>query len=356
MTDFAHIFRWDLDKTYLKTDFSSLRGMLRTAFEPAEAKKSVPGAPALLRELRAAGRHGIFFISGSPREMRKVLMRKLAMDGVEVDGLVLKPNLQNLLRGRFRALREQVGYKLPTLLEERSTVRPGVPETLFGDDAEADAFIYSLYADLLAGKVGLDLLEEVLARAGAYPDDCARTLELAQKMTTDNPVRRIFIHLDKHSPPARFERYSRRVAPIANYFQAALVLFSDGVLGSAAVLRVAREMIEGHGYDLGALANSFQDVVRRGFLRYVALPALAEAVLTAGDLTVPFGPAHKVVQSFADRVRGLAGPREGAPAAQAPIDYLRALEEDVRRPRRRERGSKKDRRPRGEPIVLEPEK
>jgi hypothetical protein len=345
MIDYAHIFRWDLDRTYLKTDFSSLRGMLRTAFEPAEAKKSVPGAPALLREIRAAGRHGIFFVSGSPREMRKVLLRKLAMDGVEVDGLVLKPNLQNLLRGRFRALREQVGFKLPALLEERFAVQPGVPETLFGDDAEADAFIYSLYADLLAGRVGLDLLEEVLRRAGAYPDDVARALGLARGMAADNPVRRIFIHLDKHSPPARFERYGPRLAPIANYFQAALILFSDGVLSSGAVLRVAREMVESHGYDLGALANSFQDVVRRGFLRFVALPALAEAVLTAGDLTVPFGPAHKIVQSFTDRLRGLAGPREREMAPQAPIDYLRALEEDVGRARARQRGTKKDRRP-----------
>ena len=47
-----HVYRWDLDKTYLKTDFDTLRDLVRSAFERAEAKRAVPGAAALLRELR----------------------------------------------------------------------------------------------------------------------------------------------------------------------------------------------------------------------------------------------------------------------------------------------------------------
>jgi hypothetical protein len=333
MTAFRHIFRWDLDKTYLRTDFSSLRSLLKTALEKAEEKENVPGTAALLRELRAAGPHGIFFISGSPREMRKVLERKLKMDGVEVDGLVLKPNLQNLLRGRFRALREQVGYKLPALLESRAAFA-GIPETLFGDDAEADAFIYSLYADLLAGRVGNELVGEVLERVGAYPDDAARTLDLAARIPRDNPVRRIFIHLDKRSPPARFVRYGRRVVPIFNYFQVAVLLFADGILSPAAVLRVGKEMVDNYGFHLAELANSLQDLVRRGFLRPLVLTGLAEALLTAGDLTLPFAPAHKIVQSFADRVRSLGSGAEREPPADGPIDYLDALQTDVEAHRR----------------------
>src|SRR5262249_35190663 len=112
MTQPKHIFRWDLDKTYLRTDFDSLRGLLRAA-----DKRAVPGAPALLRALRAAGgpAHRISIISGSPEQMRKVLEAKLALDGVACDEFVLKPNLKNLLRGRFRAIRAQVPYKLPAL-------------------------------------------------------------------------------------------------------------------------------------------------------------------------------------------------------------------------------------------------
>jgi hypothetical protein len=344
MSQFTHVFRWDLDKTYLRTDFSSFRALLKTAMEGAEKKQNVPGTAALLREIRAAGNHGIFFISGSPREMRKVLERKLAMDGVTVDGLVLKPNLSNLLRGRFRALREQVGYKLPALLESRKEIGEGAPETCFGDDAEADALVYSLYADMLGGRVGIDVVTAVLERAGAYPDAIEKTLALANSVRADDPVRRIFIHLDGRSPPARFERYGRRVVPIYNYFQVAVVLFADGVLRSGAVTRVAKEMVDAYGYQLGELANSLQDLVRRGYLRKVALPALAEALLATGDISLPFGPVHKVIESFANRIRALGTQHDAEPSHDAPIDYLSALEDDRAHHREEKEARKRARR------------
>src|SRR5688572_12402236 len=80
-----HVYRWDLDKTYLKTEFDTIKDLLRSAFEGAEAKKAIPGASALLREVRAGGGARICFISGSPRQMRRVLTRKLKLDGVEFD-------------------------------------------------------------------------------------------------------------------------------------------------------------------------------------------------------------------------------------------------------------------------------
>ena len=46
-----------------------------------------------------------------------VLAAKLALDGVRYDEFVLKNNLRNIARGRFRALRAQIPYKLPALLE-----------------------------------------------------------------------------------------------------------------------------------------------------------------------------------------------------------------------------------------------
>src|SRR5205085_2635017 len=132
-------------------------------------KRAVPGAPALLRALRAAGgtAHRICIISGSPEQMRRVLEAKLALDGVEYDEFVLKPNLQNLLRARFRALRAQIPYKLPALLASRARVS-APHETLFGDDAESDAIVYSLYADVIAGRVPPDELSRVLVQSHAY--------------------------------------------------------------------------------------------------------------------------------------------------------------------------------------------
>ena len=74
-----HVYRWDLDKTYLKTEFDTLKQLLRSALEGAEAKQAVPGASALLREVRAGGGARICFISGSPRQMRRVLTKKLKL-------------------------------------------------------------------------------------------------------------------------------------------------------------------------------------------------------------------------------------------------------------------------------------
>ena len=50
------IARWDLDKTYLRTDFDTVRDLVRTAIERPDQKRTVPGAAALLRELGARQR------------------------------------------------------------------------------------------------------------------------------------------------------------------------------------------------------------------------------------------------------------------------------------------------------------
>ena len=77
-----HVYRWDLDKTYLETDFDSLRGLVRSATEPASAKRAVPGAAALLRAISGQPGSRVFILSGSPVQMRRTLEEKLALDGV----------------------------------------------------------------------------------------------------------------------------------------------------------------------------------------------------------------------------------------------------------------------------------
>src|SRR6476659_1752575 len=140
MASSRHISRWDLDKTYLRTEFDTMRDLVRTAFERADEKRTNPGAATLLRELARAN-VSIHILSGSPEQMRRRLEEKLKLDGIRWDAFTLKPNLKNMLRLRFRALRDQLGYKLPALLLSRTAAAKdlvGVKETLFGDDAEAD--------------------------------------------------------------------------------------------------------------------------------------------------------------------------------------------------------------------------
>src|SRR5690348_6978895 len=208
-----HTVRWDLGTTYLRPESDSLRDLAKSAIEAAADKQAYPGATALLRAHKQEGNR-ICIVSGSPTQMRQVLAAKLALDGIQYDEFVLKNNLKNILRGRFRALRAQIPYKLPAMLRSR-TGAPAELETLFGDDAEADAIIYCLYADLIAGRVSLPDLERVLTASRAYEDDAEKIMTLARGVPKGE-VQRIFIHLDRRSPPLGFRRFGPRLVPVFN--------------------------------------------------------------------------------------------------------------------------------------------
>jgi len=323
------VVRWDLDKTYLRTEFESFGKLLRTALQRAEQKVSYPGAPTLLQELRGQGGR-ICIISGSPRQMRRVLEQKLRLDGVDWDEFILKPNLSNLMRGRFRALRDQIGYKLPALLASRNALGRPLPEMLFGDDAEADAFIYSLFGDLLAGRIGEKALAPILEATDLYEDQRRMIAEQIAALERHDAVQRIFIHLERRSPPARFAPYGPRVVPVYNYFQASLVALADGVLPAASVLKVMISMIAHAGYGPAALANSFQDLLRRGYAEVGALTGLADAAEQYGSLFDLFRPARDILEAFVRRLSAAAEDRQVAPPQAREIDYLELLA-DTRR-------------------------
>lgn len=338
-----HTFRWDLDKTYLRTEFDSLRDLAKSAIETASDKQAYPGATALLRALHQDGNR-ICIVSGSPTQMRQVLAAKLALDGIEYDEFVLKNNLKNILRGRFRALRAQIPYKLPAMLQSRLGATAEA-ETLFGDDAEADAIIYCLYADVVAERVSLQDLERVLVASRAYDDDASRILELARLVPKHDAVRRMFIHLDRRSPPLGFRRFGPRLVPVFNYFQAALVLYEDKVLSARQVIFVALEMLDSKQYELGHLATSVQDVIRRGLIsRETALQLSAEASEAAksgalsGRSDLP--PFEQISQAFRERVRALGSAPLVVVEAAEPIDYVRLVDEEHEHRRtRRKRGT-----------------
>lgn len=323
------IYRWDLDKTYLRTEFDTLRQLVRTALQKAHEKKAVPGAAALIRELKAAGDTRLCIVSGSPTQMRAVLTEKLKLDGVEFDEFVLKDNLKNLVRGRFKALKGQLGYKLPVLLESRAKAPLDAEEVLFGDDAEADAFIYSLYADMLARRVSEPVVFQVLEGAEVYPDDIERVLRQWRAIAPVDPVRRIFINLDRLTPPAFFARYGPRVVPIFNYFQAALVLMGDKHLGAGPVLRVMLELVQTAGYNLFTLSNSFQDLMRRGLPVGDAAQALLEALQGPEAMAQVVRPVPDIITAISKRVASLGSQPPLAPARE--VDYLSLL--DDARPR-----------------------
>lgn len=324
-----HIYRWDLDKTYLKTEFETIRGLIRTALQKPEEKLNVPGAVSLLRELTRPtdrARSLVTFVSGSPTQMRDVLTRKFELDGITPDVLILKPTLENILKGRFRAVRGQVGYKLEALLSVRAT-GPSAPETLFGDDAEQDAFIYSVYADLSAGRLELDALRDILVEAEVYASPMQRILAHAAEIRIEDNVDRVFINLDRRSAPGRFLQFGPRVVPIVNYFQAAIVLWSDGVIPADAVLRVAAGMIERDDYGLIDLSNSFQDILRRRIVGSDEVERFGDEITPGAHPRLP----PEFAEKFVSRVRALAPRTNIVPMPRhdlATPDYVEILRAD----------------------------
>lgn len=320
-----HVFRWDLDKTYLHTNFDTWLDIVRTAVEKPEGKRTVAGAAALIRELRATIPCRITILSGSPEQMRNTLEAKLRLDGVQWDEFVLKPSLRNLVRLRFRALRDQVGYKLPALLAARTRCPVGVPETLFGDDAEADALVYSLYADILAGRVDDKLLTAVMEHAQSYPDAVAETIRLVHKVERADPVRRIFIHLERRSDPAFFRRYGARVVPITHYFQAALVLTRDGVLSPASAAHVATSFLAEGSHSADELVRGAADLVARGHLTPDDLRPVAEPLAAAPALDAA---ARETLARGFEAITPRDATTDDEADGDGTIDYLAALFDD----------------------------
>jgi hypothetical protein len=309
------IYRWDLDKTYLRTEFDSVRDLVKTAFEPAARKRTVPGAAALLREIRASDPAAIHILSGSPEQMRRVLEDKLRLDGIAWDSFTLKPSLRALVRGRFRFLRDQVGYKLGALLTSRTESEGAFDEVLFGDDAEADAFVYSLYADICAGRVAEGTLTAVLERARVHEDDLPTLVRMAQRVPAQDRVRLIFIHLERVSPVSQFQDFGQRVCPFYNYFQPACALVEAGALSGAAALRVGAEIT---------------DLARRGYVGATAAQRLVDASESLGPLhaAVPERALERFVEDLAKRLTDLEHPRTFDALA---IDYVGLFSRDKAR-------------------------
>lgn len=328
------VYRWDLDKTYLRTEFDTVRDLVKTAFETAAQKRTVPGAAALLRELRAMEPLGIHIVSGSPEQLRRVLEAKLRLDGIRWDTLTLKPQLQALLRGRFRFLRDQVGYKLGALLETRAELPAEVDEFMFGDDAEADAFIYSIYADICAGRVESDVLMDVLRTAGVYDDELPRIVRLVSRIPRHDGTRRIFIHLDRVSSPLAFEEYGPRVCPFYNYFQPSLVLLEQGALEAVGALRVAAELVIHHGFTPDALVASYVDLAQRRHVGRRAAAMLIEAIEKLEE--THFATTYPVLQRFGEDLETAMRDSPDIPPVSPPlsIDYVDLFSRDKARARR----------------------
>jgi hypothetical protein len=300
------VYRWDLDKTYLHTDFSTLRGLLEAAVESAQRRRTIPGMRALLSALSQTFDARVVVVSGSPTFLRQRILAMFALHGIRCDRLVLKDFGAAVRRGRLRSLSAQVPYKLKAHLDTRLWLAArgeDVGEICFGDDAEVDALVYCLYADVCARRVPPARLARLLLQCGAYPDEVAAVMERVSLVAEHDPVRRVFIHLEGNSPPSRYGAYRGRVTATFNAFQIALNLTEEGLADERVLTAVAEELVQEHRVTADGLAGSLEDAARRG------LCGLALAQRVAVELLPRTSALDAGFTSiFADRVVKRMGP------------------------------------------------
>jgi hypothetical protein len=328
----AITFRWDLDKTYLRTQFESLRQMVKIPFEAGSDKVHLPGVPQLIHALRRcatarAQRPFVFFLSASPPQIGNAIREKLELDGIEYDGIIFKDQLRNLVRGRWRSLREHLGYKLSELLESRRLGPAASREILFGDDWESDPLIYSMYADILAGRLTAESTDGLLRVLEVERGAIARVTRAIEALEEHSEVvLRIYINLEKRTPPGRFHVFGSRLVPAFNYFQTGASLFELGLLDEAALPVLASALIDEAAYTGDRLRNSLDDLVRRGHLRLSTRTRVIRVLQQAGLATpAPHDAMLRARLRAAFERLQARWSRSSGPESATVLDYERIL-------------------------------
>ena len=244
----------DIDKTYLNTRFSTWRGLARIPFEWAIDKAPISGMVPLLRGLRRGAEghhctHPLFFVSGSPPELRSVIERRMVIDGVEFDGFLFKDQIGCLKRGKIKALTQQVAYKLYALIHLWATTSKVERVVMFGDDVEDDPFIFSLFRRVLLGEIGEEALRDALITKGVLSSELDGLVHGLLAHTSKLEGREILCVIRKVKNSGQVE-YANGVLWVTHTTQAAFALQLRGFIGADTFRRVEAED-KAAGYDWG---------------------------------------------------------------------------------------------------------
>jgi hypothetical protein len=326
------VLRWDLDKTYLVSQFESLRYHIRVPFQKAKDKVALPGVAALIKGVRRCVERdrrplAVYFLSASPPQIGAAIREKLELDGIAYDGITFKDQVRHLMYARFDAVLEQIGYKLEQLLTTARESASESVELLFGDDWESDPFVYSLYADVVEGRVDEAAVSELLGRAGVSRHYRERILALISVQRASAQGRRlpamvggIFILRQRPARAGDLDAFGPRMVWFDNYFECALRLWDLRLLDSDGVFEVLADI----GFNPTQTAVSFDAVCERARGDRSRLAPLRRALVGAGvmDPVAP-APLWNRIGTFLQRSVWRA-PRALAPGTVP--DYARLVE------------------------------
>lgn len=242
-------FIWDIDKTWLDTKVSQVKGMLKIPFEFAVDKRALPGTTALLHALRA-GPNGrahrpLFFITASPPFIRKAIERKMLIDGIEFDGITYKDQLEVFRRREFGSLREHTAFKLGALLLLAQAFPERTQIYMFGDDAERDALIYCMFADICAGRLRGPQLVTTLIKLGVLQHYAQDVAALADQLPAHERVHGVHINLVREPDGRRILGYDSRVVGYPSAGAVARLLYERGLISERGRDRV--DVVAGTG-------------------------------------------------------------------------------------------------------------
>jgi hypothetical protein len=265
----GEVFVADIDRTYLATQISSMKGMARIPFERAADKEDIAGMARLFREIRRGPSEPrqtpLYFVSASPAQLRAVIERKMRLDGIGFDGTTFKSWTGVLRKLRLRRFREQIGFKLTALLAGRAELPRGALENLIGDDLETDPVTFALYADVLAGRIGTGDLRRILALNGVMESDAEAIVRARQELEPGRGVKRAFIRMERNAEPDVFLAFAPGVVGCRGPFQMAAVLMREGNVSEDGVMRVAGALLQ-RGLAPTELSARLRDLCRRALL------------------------------------------------------------------------------------------
>jgi hypothetical protein len=326
---FDEVYVWDLDKTYLDTQWQSVKDIFRASFADTFHRNNVPGTATLVSSLKQSWKQKnpeapfpIFFITASPPQMEKKIREKLLSDDILPLGIFFKDNLKNLWPGRFWKLRQQVGYKVTALMYLRTLLKAELTQVLWGDDSETDAIIYSLYSDICSRRLVDGDAEKVLKGFNVNNEQIQRILTMQQQVLARDIVEKIYINLAVDTDPEYYIKFGRRMIASYNSLQTALDLFQDGRMGTQDVIRVSKDLFMNYGFSVDELQKSLDELIRRQVLGdhtfQEIFPLLVENGLIHPDYAPSVSPV-KMVSESGDRFE-LSGLHE--PWVPDRIDYF----------------------------------